>query len=183
MVSQCAVLADFGLFLVLADKVLPWPPYRCEGVLTPSVTGSLCLPSCGFGSHAARQHPRFTNPAKDQRQGRSFLQSWCASWKDPYHLHEEKRSQLMCFILFCVIDFRYPPIQNNDSVFHAVEPVMDKINELPKATGGLINLKRKTNWFRRYKEFTFSDAHDIIFLRARIAVLCAKGFMIVDLAE
>jgi len=60
---------------------------------------------------------------------------------------------------------------------------MDKINERPRASGGLINLKRKTEWFRHHKEFTFSDAHDLIFLRARIAVLCAKGFMIVDLAE
>ena len=74
-------------------------------------------------------------------------------------------------------------MQNNDSVFHAVEPVIDKINERPRASGSLINLKRKTEWFRHYKEFTFSDAYDLIFLRARIAMLCAKGFTIVDLNE
>lgn len=60
---------------------------------------------------------------------------------------------------------------------------MDKINEPSTAIGGLINLKRKTKWFRHYKEFTFSDAHDIMFLPARIVVLGAEGFTIVDLTE
>ena len=68
-------------------------------------------------------------------------------------------------------------------MFHAVEPVMDKIIEPPTAIGGLINLKRKTKWFLHYKEFTISDAHDIMFLPARIVVLCAEGFTIVDLTE
>jgi len=70
-------------------------------------------------------------------------------------------------------------------VFHAVEPVIDKINERPRTSGGLLQSikKNKTDWFRHYKEFTFTDAHDLIFLKARIAVLCAKGFMIMDLAE
>jgi hypothetical protein len=68
-------------------------------------------------------------------------------------------------------------------VFHAVEPVMDKINEPPTAIGGLINFKKKSKWFRHYTEFIFSDAHDIMFLPARIVVLCAEGFTIVDLTE
>ena len=74
-------------------------------------------------------------------------------------------------------------LKNGDSVFHAVEPVIDKINERPKPSGSLLpSLKKyKTEWFRLYKEFTFSDAHDVIFLKTRIAVLCAKGFSVVDL--
>jgi len=69
-------------------------------------------------------------------------------------------------------------------VFHAVEPVLDKINERPRtSTVPVLGLKRKSEWFRHYKEFTFSDAHDLVFLKARIAVLCAKGFMIMDLIE
>lgn len=47
----------------------------------------------------------------------------------------------------------------------------------------MLGLKRKSEWFRHFKEFTFSDAHDLVFLKARIAVLCAKGFMIMDLTE
>lgn len=34
MVSQCAVLEDFGLFLVLANKVACLHIYKCEGVFT-----------------------------------------------------------------------------------------------------------------------------------------------------
>ena len=76
-------------------------------------------------------------------------------------------------------------MKNGDSVLHAVEPVIDKINERPKpASGLLLSLKRnKTEWFRLYKEFTFPDAHDVIFLKTRIAVLGAKGFNIMDLTE
>ena len=76
-------------------------------------------------------------------------------------------------------------LKNGDSVLHAVEPVIDKINERSKPSGGLLlSLKRnKTEWFRSYKEFTFPDAHDVIFLKTRIAVLCTKGFNIMDLAE
>jgi RHO1 GDP-GTP exchange protein 1/2 len=75
-------------------------------------------------------------------------------------------------------------LKNGDSVLHAVEPVIDKINEGPKPSGGLLSLRRsKTEWFRSYKEFTFPDAHDVIFLKTRIAVLGTKGFNIMDLTE
>lgn len=76
-------------------------------------------------------------------------------------------------------------LKNGDSVLHAVEPVIDKINERPKQSGSLLlSLKRnKTEWFRLYKEFTFPDAHDVVFLKSRIAVLGSKGFHIMDLTE
>lgn len=76
-------------------------------------------------------------------------------------------------------------MKNGDSVLHAVEPIIDKINERPRPSGGrLLSLKRnKTEWFRPYKEFTFPDAHDVIFLKTRIAVLGTKGFNIMDLTE
>ena len=74
-------------------------------------------------------------------------------------------------------------LKNGDSVLHVVEPVIDKINERPKPSG-LLSLKRnKTEWFRSFKEFTFPDAHDVIFLKTRIAVLCTKGFNIMDIKE
>ena len=76
-------------------------------------------------------------------------------------------------------------LKNGDSVFHAVEPVIDKINERPKPSSSILpSLKRnRTEWFRPYKEFTFPDAYDAMFLKTRIAVLCAKGFNIMDLTE
>lgn len=76
-------------------------------------------------------------------------------------------------------------LKNGDCVLHAVEPVTDKINERPRTSGSLLpSLRRnKTEWFRLYKEFTFPDAHDVIFLKTRIAVLCAKRFNIMDLTE
>lgn len=73
----------------------------------------------------------------------------------------------------------------NSDVLRAVEPIIDKINEAPKPSSGILpSLKRnKTEWFRLYKEFAFPDAHDVIFLKTGIAVLCAKGFNILDLKE
>ena len=74
-------------------------------------------------------------------------------------------------------------LKNGDSVLHAVEPLIDKINnERPKPSSGLFK-RNKTDWFRLYKEFTIPDAHDVIFLKTRIAVLGIKGFNIMDLTE
>ncbi|KAF8159386.1 CNH domain-containing protein [Crassisporium funariophilum] len=147
MVTQCAMLEDFGLFLVLADKVLF--AYHLEA-LVPTIPGSV---------HAS-QTPQKIN-GKDVHffsvgvlHGRTLV------------IYMKKRG-------------------NGDSVFHAVEPVIDKINERPKASGGLLPSLRKgkTDWFRQYKEFSFPEAYDLIFLKARLAVLCAKGFMIMDIID
>jgi hypothetical protein len=74
--------------------------------------------------------------------------------------------------------------QNSDCVLHIVEPVIDKIHETPKASSNrFIPRKPKAEWFRHFKEFSLPDAHDLIFLRERIAVLCSKGFMIMKLDE
>lgn len=74
--------------------------------------------------------------------------------------------------------------QNSDCVLHIVEPVIDKIHETPKATSNrFIPRKTKAEWFRHFKEFSLPDAHDVIFLNQRIAVLCSKGFMIMKLDE
>ena len=69
-------------------------------------------------------------------------------------------------------------------MLHAVEPVTDKIQERPRAPNSILSsLKRKTEWFRTYKEFILPDAYDLIFLKARVAILCSKGFVIMDLTE
>ncbi|KAF8806848.1 Dbl homology domain-containing protein, partial [Phlegmacium glaucopus] len=142
-VTQCAVLDEFGLFLVLADKVLY--AYHLEALVPTS------------GTVPASQSPQKIN-SRDVHffsigvlHGRTLV------------IYMKKRG-------------------NGDSVFHAVEPVIDKINEVPKPSGGLLpSLKRRAEWFRPYKEFSFPDAFDLIFLKNTIAVLCTKGFNIMGL--
>ncbi|EDR14514.1 uncharacterized protein LACBIDRAFT_305175 [Laccaria bicolor S238N-H82] len=149
MVTQCAMLEDFGLFLVLADKSLF--AYHIEA-LVPTSTSSI---------HAS-QAPQKINGSKEVQffsvgtlHGRTLV------------IYMNKKG--------------------NDSVFHVVEPVIDKINERPKAPGGLSILGRRSNkseWFRSYREFVLSsESYDLIFLKAKIAVLCTKGFEIMDLTD
>ncbi|KAF4610695.1 hypothetical protein D9613_007108 [Agrocybe pediades] len=143
MVTQCAILEEFGLFLVLADKVLF--AYHLEA-LVPTTPGSV---------HASQ------TPQKIHSKDVQFFSVGVLNDRTLV-IYMKKKG-------------------NSDSVFFAVEPVIDKINQPPKAG---YPFKKKTEWFRQYKEFTFPDAYDLIFLRAsRIAVLCAKGFMIMDLND
>ncbi|KAH9479303.1 Rho1 guanine nucleotide exchange factor 1 [Psilocybe cubensis] len=165
MVTQCAILEDFGLFLVLADKVLF--AYHLEA-LVPTTPGSI---------HAS-QTPQKIN-GKD-------VHFFSVGVLDGRTLVIYMKKKGVCLYSYFRLPFVDLFLQNNsDSVFHAVEPVIGKINERPKASGSRSYLFRKTppEWFRPYKEFSFPDAHDLIFLRARIAVLCAKGFMIMDLKD
>jgi RHO1 GDP-GTP exchange protein 1/2 len=67
-----------------------------------------------------------------------------------------------------------------------LEPVGDKINEKVKAPAGFGSRlgfrSTKSEWFRIYRDFFLpSESFDLIFLKARIAILCAKGFEIMDL--
>jgi len=71
----------------------------------------------------------------------------------------------------------------SNSVFYVVEPVLDKINEKNKASGGLASrlLGSKINWFRDYRRFQHScEAYDVVFLKAKLAILCSRGFEILD---
>ncbi|KAF5318404.1 hypothetical protein D9611_013915 [Ephemerocybe angulata] len=75
-----------------------------------------------------------------------------------------------------------------DSIFRVLEPVGDKINEKVKAPVGLGSRlgfrSAKSDWFRIYRDFFLpSESFDLIFLKARIAILCAKGFEIMDLND
>jgi hypothetical protein len=73
-----------------------------------------------------------------------------------------------------------------DSIFRVLEPVGDKITEKVKAPVGLGSRlgfrSTKSDWFRIYRDFFLpSESFDLIFLKARVAILCAKGFEIMDL--
>ena len=88
-----------------------------------------------------------------------------------------------------------------------LEPVVGKINERAKAPVSLssrLGLRQpRSEWFRIYRVrapylpptripkinvikqdfFLPSESYDLIFLKARIAILCTKGFEIMDLSE
>ncbi|KAG5643354.1 hypothetical protein DXG03_001036 [Asterophora parasitica] len=75
-----------------------------------------------------------------------------------------------------------------ESIFRVLEPVGDKINEKVKAPVGLSSRlgfrSAKSEWFRVYRDFFLpTESFDLIFLKARIVVLCAKGFEIMDLND
>jgi len=94
-----------------------------------------------------------------------------------------------------------------DSVFRVLEPVVGKVNERAKAPVSLssrLGLRQpRSEWFRVYRVralhlpltripeinvilqdfFLPSESYDLVFLKARIAILCTKGFEIMDLSE
>ncbi|KAG7094177.1 hypothetical protein E1B28_007786 [Marasmius oreades] len=150
MVSQCAMLEDFGIFLVLADKQLF--AYHIEAL----------VPSLPSNQHTS-QTPQKLSGNKEvyffsvgTLQGRTLV------------IYMKKKSM--------------------DSIFCAVEPVIDKIKEVTKASAGLGSRfgfrTPKSDWFRPFREFFLpSESYDLIFLKARIAILCSKGFEIMDLSD
>lgn len=188
MVSQCAMLEEFGIFLVLADKVLSFilspgfqPDFTCFLV-------AICISYRGIGSNTTAEPTRPTTSCtseaqRDQR--RAILQCWCAAGPYAHHLYEEERSAFIS--QQHSIRFSYLFIQL-ESIFRVLEPVGDKINERVKAPigfGSRLGFRSaKSEWFRVYRDFFLpTEAFDLIFLKARIVVLCAKGFEIMDLNE
>jgi hypothetical protein len=74
------------------------------------------------------------------------------------------------------------------SVFRILEPVVGQINERSHAPASLSSRlgfqSQRSDWFRTYREFFLPfESYDVIFLQARIAVLCTRGFEIMDLTE
>lgn len=151
MVQQCAMLEDFGLFIVLADKNL-------------------------FAYHIEALVPNPLNPQPFTSQ-------------TPQKINGSREVQ---FFSVGTLHGRtlviYMNKKGTDSVFHVVEPVIDKITERPKASSGgilpILSRRSKSDWFRNYRDFQLSgDAYDLIFLKAKIAVLCSKGFEIMDMID
>ncbi|KAI0286011.1 CNH domain-containing protein [Russula aff. rugulosa BPL654] len=145
MVTQCAMLEDFGILLVLADKSLfayhiealvPTSPQSPNTSLTPEkLNDSIGVHFFSVGSLG----------------GRTLV------------IYMKKKGL--------------------DSVFRVLEPVVGKINERTKALVSLssrLGLRQsRSKWFRVYRDFFLPlESYDLIFLKARIAILCAKGFEI-----
>ncbi|RDB18533.1 Rho1 guanine nucleotide exchange factor 2 [Hypsizygus marmoreus] len=124
-VTQCTMLDDFGLFLVLADKQLfayhiealvPTPPHNFTASPTPQkLSGSKEVVFFSVGK-----------------------------------IHDRT------FVVFM-------RKKGSDSHFHVLQPVVERIHERPKAPTGVFGLLRST--------------------KARIAILSAKGFDIMDMND
>jgi hypothetical protein len=150
MVTQCAMLDDFGIFLVLADKSLF--AYHIEALVPTSPQ-----------SANTTQTPQKLNGSKD--------------------VHFFSVGSLGGRTLVI-----YMKKKGLDSVFRVLEPVVGKINEKAKAPVFLssrFGLRQpRSEWFRIYRDFFLpSESYDLIFLKARIAILCTKGFEIMDLSD
>lgn len=63
MVTQCAMLEDFGMFLVLADKVL-FTSDHLYAMLTYIYTGSVCIPYRGSCSLVSAECSYVSNTAE-----------------------------------------------------------------------------------------------------------------------
>jgi len=74
-----------------------------------------------------------------------------------------------------------------DSVFRVLEPVIGKITEkakTPAPFGRNFFGAGRSDWFRIYRDFFLpSESFDLVFLKAKIAILCTKGFEIMDLTD
>ncbi|KAF5386380.1 hypothetical protein D9757_006718 [Collybiopsis confluens] len=151
MVTQCAMLEDFGIFLVLADKSLF--AYHIEAL----------VPSSPSSSHSSQTPQKLSGN------------------KDVYFFSVGTLHGRTLVI--------YMKKKGLDSIFHVVEPVQERINERSRAPQGLMGSRfsfrpAKSDWFRAYREFFLpSESFDLIFLKVKIAILCAKGFEIMDLMD
>ncbi|KAI0675599.1 Dbl domain-containing protein [Trametes maxima] len=150
MVAQCAMLEDFGIFLVLADKSLF--AYHIEAL----------VPSSPQSAHTS-QTPQKLSGNKD------------------VHFFSVGNLNNRTLVI-------YMKKKGLDSVFRVLEPVIDKINErarAPQTFGSRLGLRsQRSEWFRVYRDFFLpSEAFDLIFLKAKIVILCTKGFEIMDLTD
>ncbi|KAL7280654.1 hypothetical protein ACG7TL_005593 [Trametes sanguinea] len=150
MVTQCAMLEDFGIFLVLADKSLF--AYHIEAL----------VPSSPQSAHTS-QTPQKLSGNKD------------------VHFFSVGNLNGRTLVI-------YMKKKGLDSVFRVLEPVVGKINErtrAPQTFGSRLGLRsQRSEWFRVYRDFFLpSEAYDLIFLKAKIVILCTKGFEIMDLTD
>ncbi|CAO1627553.1 unnamed protein product [Parajaminaea phylloscopi] len=150
-VTQCAVLEEFGIFVVLADKVLI--SYSLEA-LVPTSTGGTATP----------------RPPQKLSGNRGVLFFGIGVLKE--------RTLLV-----------YMKKKANESVFKALEPVVNQPSAPPGKSAGSLFTKLKNDmggkgadWFRMYKVFFIpSEAYTMQFLRSKLAIVCARGFEIMNL--
>ncbi|KZT25369.1 Dbl-like domain-containing protein [Neolentinus lepideus HHB14362 ss-1] len=150
-VTQCAMLEDFGIFLVLADRSLF--AYHIEAL----------VPSSPQVVHASQTPQKLS--------------------KNSENVHFFSVGNLNGRTLVV-----YMKKNRLDNVFRVLEPVVDNINErnrAPASLGSRFGFRsQRSEWFRVYRDFFLpSETFDLIFLKAKIAILCTKGFEIMDLTD
>lgn len=73
-----------------------------------------------------------------------------------------------------------------DSLFRVLEPILGRntedVSRQRRPFGNLLG--QRTEWFRLYKDFFIpTEALGVHFLKHKLAVVCSKGFEIMDLTE
>lgn len=152
MVTQCAMLEDFGIFLVLADKVNCFLSAYLDDLIDPRLSVTIRVPHRSTCTHIPTEREHYTNTAEAQwLKRRAFLQCRQSRWADPRNLYEEKRGRS----LFGCITYAHLTDHQLDSVFRVLEPVVGKINEKAKAPVFLssrFGLRQpRSEWFRIYR--------------------------------
>ena len=90
MVSQCAMLEDFGIFLVLADKVRV-ESSELTGMLLMILAVALCLSYRSTPALITWSSERFTDtPETQQEQGCAVLYCRQPRWQGVGHLYVEE---------------------------------------------------------------------------------------------
>ena len=88
------MLEDFGIFLVLADKVWLYAWCSSGDSLLTQLAVVVCVPHRGPGAIVASKRTHLTDASEAQReQGCPFLQRWQLERAHSRHLHEEERSE------------------------------------------------------------------------------------------
>ncbi|KAI0283984.1 CNH domain-containing protein [Russula aff. rugulosa BPL654] len=145
MVTQCAMLDEFGIFLVLANKTLF--AYKTESLIPFSLQTANVFHS-----------PRKIN----ESTGVEFFSVGSLGGRT------------------LVI---YMTKKGSDSAFRVLEPIFSEMDE------GRLNSQpdleaSPLRWFRIYRDFFIcKEASNVVFLNVRIAILCRKGFEIMDITD
>ncbi|KAF8500987.1 CNH domain-containing protein, partial [Russula emetica] len=148
MITQCAMLEESGIFLILANKMLF--AYDIE----------------------------------------SLVPSSCLQKANTFHIPQKLNGSLdVQFFSVGSLEGRtlviYMTKKGLNSVFRVLEPVVvSKINQGGPLNSQLDMWKSRSRGFRIYRDFSIpSKAYNVVFLGARIAILCKKGFKIMDLSD
>ncbi|WVF70262.1 hypothetical protein IAT40_005051 [Kwoniella sp. CBS 6097] len=146
-VGNIAVLEEFGMFLVLSDKVLF--AYHLEA-LVPSA-----------GQRGYKTAPERVNQPKD----------------DVNYFTVGKLDGRTLVVLM--------KRETTQSVFRIMEPVLNRSTEDTRQRRGFPNfLGKGSDWFRPYKMFYLpAEVYGLHFLKHKMAIVCSKGFEIMDLTD
>ncbi|WVQ97641.1 hypothetical protein IAU59_004755 [Kwoniella sp. CBS 9459] len=146
-VGNIAVLEEFGMFLVLSDKVLF--AYHLEAL----------VPSAGQRGYKTAPE-RVSGPRDDVN----------------YFTVGRLDGRTLVVLM---------KRETTQSVFRIMEPVLNRSTEDTRQRRGFPNfLGKGSDWFRPYKMFYLpAEVYGLHFLKHKMAIVCSKGFEIMDLTD